>query len=137
MKYMIAALFLACSGLAVAAQPTAVKSEILMQSDKAWDGADYKEYATGKPELTVLKVALPPHSALPWHTNPMPNASYIISGEITVESKATGKTEKLVAGQAVPEMVDAAYRATTGDKPVELVVFYAGVKGQPLSQPVK
>lgn len=137
MKYWVAVLGIAWASLAVAADAPATKSEILMKSEKSWDGAAYKSYPTGKPELTILKVSLPPHSALPWHTNPMPNASYIISGEITVESKATGKTQKLVAGQAVPEMVDSAYRATTGDKPVELVVFYAGAKGLPLSQAAK
>ncbi len=137
MKYWVAVLGIAWASLAVAADAPATKSEILMKSEKSWDGAAYKSYPTGKPELTILKVSLPPHSALPWHTNPMPNASYIISGEITVESKATRKTQKLVAGQAVPEMVDSAYRATTGDKPVELVVFYAGAKGLPLSQAAK
>ncbi len=137
MKYWLAALGMAWAGLAIAADAPAAKSEILMKSEKSWDGVAYHGYPKGKPELTILKVSLPAHAVIPWHTNPMPNASYIISGEITVEAKATGKTQKLVAGQAVPEMVDSAYRATTGDSPVELVVFYAGAQGQPLSKAAK
>jgi quercetin dioxygenase-like cupin family protein len=37
-------------------------------------------YPAGRPELSVLKIAIPPHSQLKWHTHPMPNIAYILIG---------------------------------------------------------
>jgi hypothetical protein len=64
----------------------------------------------------------------------MPNAAYIVSGALTVERKADGKTHHFTAGQVVAEMVEALHRGVTGDAPVTLIVFYAGTAGLPLSQ---
>jgi quercetin dioxygenase-like cupin family protein len=64
----------------------------------------------------------------------MPNAAYVLSGEITVEKKSTGEKKLITKGQVLPEMVNALHRGVTGDAPVVLIVFYAGTKGLPLSQ---
>jgi len=111
-----------------------VTSEVLMQSETSWDGTPYKSYPGGAPETTVLKITIPPHTTLPWHTHPMPNAAYVLSGELTVEKKETGQTKVLTAGQVLPEMVGELHRGTSGDQEVVLIVFYAGTKGMPLSQ---
>lgn len=128
----VAALLLA--GPVHAKEPAAVQSETLLRSGASWDGTPYTAYPQGAPELTVLKITIPPHSSLPWHTHPMPNAAYVLSGELTVEKKENGQKKVLTAGQVLPEMVDALHRGTTGDKPVVLIVFYAGVKDMPLSK---
>jgi quercetin dioxygenase-like cupin family protein len=112
----------------------AVRVETLMRSSASWDGKPYVSYPSGPPELTVLKITIPPHSALPWHTHPMPNAAYVLSGELTVQKKADGREQKLTPGQVLPEMVGELHRGITGDKPVELIVFYAGTKGMPLAE---
>ncbi|MFB0825219.1 hypothetical protein ACEU07_07995 [Chromobacterium violaceum] len=39
----------------------------------------------------------------------------------------------LEAGDALPEMVETAHRGIAGDEPVVLLVFYAGVKGMPMT----
>ena len=111
-----------------------MQSETLLQSSSSWDGAPYTTYPAGQPELSVLKMIIPPHTQLQWHTHPMPNAAYILSGELTVERKADGKIHHFTAGQVVAEMVDALHRGVTGDAPVTLIVFYAGTEGMPLSQ---
>jgi quercetin dioxygenase-like cupin family protein len=69
-----------------------------------------------------------------WHTHPMPNAAYIVSGEITVEEPGGKEKQHFVAGQVVPETVATVHRGVTGDQPVVLIVFYAGVKGMPLAE---
>jgi quercetin dioxygenase-like cupin family protein len=115
-------------------QQPAMQSETLLQSSASWDGEPYMAYPAGQPELSVLKMTIPPHTQIQWHTHPMPNAAYILSGELTVERKADGKTHHFTAGQVVAEMVDALHRGVTGDAPVTLLVFYAGTKGMPLSQ---
>jgi quercetin dioxygenase-like cupin family protein len=136
-----AALF--CSGTSQAKEPASVPSvqsvqsvqmETLLRSGTSWDGTPYTAYPQGAPELTVLKITIPPHSSLPWHTHPMPNAAYVLSGELTVEKKENGEKKVLTAGQVLPEMVDALHRGTTGDLPVVLIVFYAGIKDMPLSR---
>lgn len=111
-----------------------IQVETLMQSAASWDGTPYTAYPQGTPQLTVLKMTIPPHTVLPWHTHPMPNAAYVVSGELTVEKKENGQKKVLAPGQVLPEMVDALHRGTTGDQPVVLIVFYAGIKDMPLSK---
>jgi quercetin dioxygenase-like cupin family protein len=121
-------------GNAVGENQAAIQSEALLRSSSSWDGDPYTAYPAGRPELSVLKITIPPHTQLKWHTHPMPNAAYLLSGELTVERKEDGKTRHFTAGQVVAEMVDVLHRGVTGDAPVTLIVFYAGVEGMPLSQ---
>jgi quercetin dioxygenase-like cupin family protein len=106
-------------------------SKVLLQSDHSWDGKTYGPYPTGQPELTILKISIPAHTALPWHTHPVPNAGYVLSGTLHVETKDGTHQTTLHAGDVIPEMVGAVHRGRTDDAPVELVVFYAGAKGTP------
>jgi quercetin dioxygenase-like cupin family protein len=111
-----------------------IKSETLLHSSSAWNGAPYEAYSKGAPELSVLRITIPPHSKMKWHTHPMPNAAYVVSGEITVEEPSGNSKRHFTAGQVVPETVNTLHRGVTGDQPVVLIVFYAGVKGMPLSE---
>jgi quercetin dioxygenase-like cupin family protein len=133
-----AGLGIACAGAAFAQQaaqpaPSGIKVETLLKTDKSWDGTPYKAYPSGPPQLSVLKIEIPAHAVLPWHTHPMPNAGYVVSGEITVE-KEDGEKQTVKAGQVLPETVGSVHRGVTGDSPVTLIVFYAGTEGMPLSQ---
>lgn len=116
------------------AQQTGPKIETLLQSERSWDGVAYDSYPAGRPELTVLRITIPPHTALPWHTHPMPNVGYVVSGQLTVERKTGGKKQRFGPGEAIPEMVDALHRGYTEDEPVLLIVIYAGRKDMPLSK---
>ncbi len=111
-----------------------VTVETLVKTSTSWDGTDYQHYPAGPPELTVLKITIAPNTALPWHTHPMPNAAYVESGELLVEKREGGATKRLVAGDVLPEMVQARHRGVTGSAGVVLIVFYAGTKGMPLSE---
>jgi quercetin dioxygenase-like cupin family protein len=111
-----------------------VQFEPLMQSTSSWDGTPYKAYPTGQPQLSVVKVTLAPHTTMKWHTHAVPNAGYVLSGEVTVESK-DGAKKHFTAGQVIPETVDIVHRGVSGDQPTVLIVFYAGTPGVPLSQP--
>jgi quercetin dioxygenase-like cupin family protein len=133
-----AGLGIAFAGAAFAQQPaqqapSGIKVETLLKTTKSWDGTPYKGYPSGAPQLSVLKIEIPAHSVLPWHTHPMPNAGYVVSGEITVEKK-DGEKQTVTAGQVLPETVGSVHRGVTGDSPVTLIVFYAGTEGMPLSQ---
>jgi quercetin dioxygenase-like cupin family protein len=107
----------------------------VLKVDTAWNGKPYERYPGGRPQLTVLRFSIPPHTALPWHTHPMPNAAFIISGAITLEERATGRTWTFGAGEAFGESVDDVHRGYTQDEPAEIVCTYAGVAQMPLSVP--
>ena len=138
---LIALTLFACTFLGFAsAQQTspastapAVKTEILAKSTSSWDGTPYQSYPSGQPEVTVVKITIPAHTTLKWHTHPMPNAGYILSGELTVEKK-DGTKKHFVAGEVVTETVNSIHRGITGDEPVVLIVFYPGTPGMPISQ---
>ena len=131
---LAAILALAPLFLAQAQTAAAPQVETLLSAKSSWDGTPYKSYPKGRPMLSVLKITIPPHSALDWHSHPMPNAGYVLSGQLTVERKDNGKKQVVTQGQALPEMVDAIHRGISGDTPTVLIVFYAGAEGMPLSQ---
>jgi quercetin dioxygenase-like cupin family protein len=89
---------------------SSVRSEILLRRNSSWDGEPYKSYPSGPPELSILKITLPPHTKLEWHSHPIPSAAYIVAGELTLERKRDGKKQLFTAGQAVSETVDTLHR---------------------------
>jgi quercetin dioxygenase-like cupin family protein len=109
-----------------------IKSETLLRADSSWNNTPYSAYPEGAPELTVLKITIPAHGTLPSHSHPMPNAAYILSGEITVEDQS-GTTRHFSAGQVIPETVNTFHKGVVGDAPAIFIVFYPAVKGMPLS----
>ena len=111
-----------------------VRSETLLSSSSSWDGTPYGAYSPGRPQVSVLRITIAPHSATQWHSHPMPNTAYVLSGEITVEKK-DGTSRRFKSGEVIAELVDGVHRGVTGDDPVVLIVFYAGTTGRPLSQP--
>ena len=111
--------------------------QVLLQADQSWNGKPYTQYPKGRPELTMLKVTLAAHTVLPWHTHPMPNACYVLSGTLTLHDKASGKTKVVHQGEAFAESVDDVHRGEAGDEPVVLLITYAGTPGEPTSIPVK
>jgi quercetin dioxygenase-like cupin family protein len=134
-KIMIAAVMLASSLLCFAAVENAsstIQVETLIQSTSSWDGTPYKAYPAGQPQITVLKITIPPHTTMKWHSHPMPNAGYILSGELTIEKK-DGTEKHFVAGQAVSETVGSIHRGITGSEPLVVIVFYPGIPGLPVS----
>lgn len=120
-----------CTSLSV---PTEVERDLLLQTSTSWDGTPYVRYPDAAPQLSLLKLRIPANTALSWHTHPIPNAAYILAGELIIESRDTGQTERFQQGQAVAEMVNIRHRGKTGNEPVELIVFYAGGQDIPLSE---
>ena len=105
----------------------------VLQTSQAWDGAAYQGYPKGQPQVTVLRIKIPPHTALHWHYHPVISAGYVISGELTVEKQGTNEHITIRAGEALCETVGTIHRGFTTDQPVELVVFYAGEAGVPIT----
>jgi quercetin dioxygenase-like cupin family protein len=110
-----------------------IQVQQILQTTQSWDGANYQSYPTGQPQLTVLRITVPPNTALHWHHHPVISVGYVLSGELTLEKKATGERAIVHAGQALAETVQTTHRGFTTNEPVELVVFYAGQTGLPIT----
>jgi quercetin dioxygenase-like cupin family protein len=119
------------------AKVATAQRETLLQTSQSWNGKSYTHYPTGQPQLTTLKVTIAPHTSLPWHSHPFPNAVYVLSGSLTLRDRASGKTMVVHQGQAVGESVDDVHRGEAGDEPAVLLITYAGTPGVPTSVPAK
>lgn len=133
-KFLIAVCLALCvCGEVVANEDDEIKFDVLIKSSARWNGSALPGYGVGTPEITILKVIIPPGMTVATHKHPMINAAVLLSGELTVTSKK-GAQIKLAAGDPLIELVDQWHSGlNTGNEPVEMLVFYAGIKGQPLS----
>jgi quercetin dioxygenase-like cupin family protein len=105
--------------------------DILAQGTQSWNGKPYTAYPKVQPQLTVLRMTIPAHTALPWHRHPFPNAGYVLSGQLTIEDRASGKKRTFHQGEAFLESVDDVHRGISGKEPTVLIITYSGVKGVP------
>lgn len=135
MKSFVAAFCLAALLSAAAhAESAAVTAETLAQSTRSWNGAALPDYPATTPQISVLRIEVPPGAQLPLHRHPVINAGYVISGELTVITEQN-ETLHLKAGEAVVEVVNQWHRGRNeGSVPAVVVVFYAGGPGVPLSE---
>lgn len=107
--------------------------ETLAKSSTSWDGATLPAYPAGQPEVTLLRITIPAGQKLPVHTHPVINVGLLLKGELTVQTE-DGKTLVLRAGDPIVETVDTWHHGqNTGTEPAEIVVFYAGTQGQPVT----
>lgn len=135
-RTLVSILALLFAGSAAAYQITGVEVEPLVKGTTSWDGATLPAYPSGQPEITVLRYRIEPGARLPLHQHPVINAAVMLRGELLVTA-ATGETHRLVAGDAILELVETAHWGENiGAEPVELIVFYAGAFGQALSERV-
>jgi quercetin dioxygenase-like cupin family protein len=128
---LLAILCLVGNALARDTQGTSV--ETLAHATVSWDGARLPAYPAGQPEVTLLRIRIPPGAELPLHQHPVINAGVMLHGELTVVSKA-GKKLRLKTGEALIELVNTWHSGRNeGHETAEIVVFYAGSAGQPIT----
>ena len=109
------------------------QKDVLLKTTSTWDNAEYKKLKIKKPEVTVLKIIFNVGEELPMHKHDLVNIAYVKQGTLTV---ITDKNEEITLheGEVLPELIGKYhYGKNTGNVPVELVVFYIGEKGTPLS----
>jgi quercetin dioxygenase-like cupin family protein len=119
------------AGTVTAHDDKTARVEILAKKSTSWDGTALPKYAAGKPEITILKITIPPKTTLPMHKHPVINAGVLLQGKLTVVTDQK-KTLHLKAGDAIVELVDTwHYGKNEGNEPAVIIVFYAGVQGVP------
>lgn len=105
----------------------------LVKATQSWDGEFLPAYLQGQPEITILRIIIPPGTRLNTHSHPVINAGVLISGQLTVVTK-DGKTLHLKAGDTIVEVVNTLhYGINQGKVPAEIIVFYAGVIDTPIT----
>ena len=105
----------------------------LVKTAKSWDGKVLPAYPQGQPEITILRINIPPGTRLDTHRHPVINAGMLISGQLTVVT-TEGKTLHLKAGDPIVEVVNTShYGINEGEVPAEIIVFYAGVHKTPIT----
>jgi len=109
------------------------KVEVLAKTSASWDGRDLPNYPKGKPEITILRIKIPPNVQLTLHEHPVINAGVLLKGELTVVTKDK-ETLHLKAGDSIVEVVGKwHYGKNEGNETAEIIVFYAGVQGLPIT----
>jgi quercetin dioxygenase-like cupin family protein len=110
-----------------------VSSKILTQGSTSWDGGAI-EYPLDKPEITVQKITIDTDGkelTLSIHCHTIPLAAYVLKGSLKV-IKATGEEKSFHAGDAFIEVMKSWHKGVFTED-AELLVFYAGKSGMPLS----
>lgn len=127
----IALLFTA--SMTTAQAQSEVKVDVLAKTSKSWNGQQLPHYPSSQPEITMLKVTIPPGTKLPEHMHLVINAAVLLKGKLTVISE-NGKKLYLKAGDPIVELVNTwHYGLNEGEEPVELIVFYAGTANVPIT----
>ena len=126
-----AALATPVAGLAF--EPSAaVKVTPLLETTTTWEGKQIV-YPEGTAQITGLAIELAPGAETGWHAHPVPSFGMVLEGTLAVTLK-DGRVKTLRAGEAIAEVIDTMHNGRNiGDKPVKLLVFYAGAVGRPLT----
>ena len=105
----------------------------LVKTTQSWDGASLPAYPPGQPEVTIRRIRIPAGARLETHRHPVINAGVLISGQLTVMT-TDGKTRHLNAGDPIVELVNTLhYGINPGQDPADIIVFYAGTEGAPIT----
>ncbi len=121
------------TGCASLKHSNGVISDQLIKSSNSWDGQPLPAYKAGTPEITILRITIPPNHVLPMHTHPCINAGILLKGKLTVVTD-NGQVLHLKPYDPIIEVVDTwHYGNNEGDEPAEIIVFYAGENGEPIT----
>jgi quercetin dioxygenase-like cupin family protein len=111
-------------------ETASVKVVPLLKTGTTWNGAAIA-YPPGQAEVTALWVEIAPGGETGWHRHAVPSFAMLLEGTLEITTRA-GTVKRLQAGEALAEVIATAHNGrNVGTGPVKLVVFYAGVAGQP------
>jgi quercetin dioxygenase-like cupin family protein len=112
----------------LAAEIKTAHVDLLAKTSLSWDGSPLPYYSKGTPEITILRIKIPPGVQLSLHKHPIINAGVLLSGELTVVTE-DNRTLQLKAGESIVEVVNKwHYGKNESDEAAEIIVFYAGVQ---------
>lgn len=92
---------------------------------------DYPDFKN--PEVSMMKVTIPPGKSTGWHKHAFPVFAYVLKGTLTIELEKN-KTLEFPANSSFAEVIDTFHNGkNNGKEDVVLIAFFMGEKGKPLS----
>lgn len=126
-------LVLLLSSNVLAADANSFQANVLAKTSFSWDGSRLPDHPKGNPEVTILRIKIPPGSRLPLHKHPVINAGVLLNGELTVVTD-DNRTLHLKAGDPIVEVVNKwHYGKNEGKEMAEIIIFYAGALDMPIT----
>ena len=114
-------------------QKTKIEVVQLIETTKSWNGDMLPEYSKGQPKITILRIIIPPKKKLEIHKHFVVNAGVLLQGTLRVISDKND-TLYLKKGSPIVELVNTwHYGENIGNTTAEIMVFYAGVEGTPIT----
>lgn len=111
----------------IAQKETKITVKKLVKTSTSWDGATLPFYENGTPEITIVRIIIPPGEIIPLHKHTVINAGVLLRGELTVRTEEK-KILHLKAGDPIVELVEKwHFGKNEGNTEAEIIVFYAGI----------
>lgn len=111
-------------GAAIAATTDPSRSETPPAATQAW--------ADGQPEMRMLRISIEPGASLPWHRNTVPDAGYLLEGELRLETPE-GASRAIRPGDSIGDGSDVMRGGTAGPRGATVVLFYTDAGGDSAS----
>lgn len=105
--------------------------EQILKTTESWDGGKIT-YPQGQAEITSVILRLEEDKPSGFHCHPVPTMGYVLNGTVEVETQ-DGKKVRLSQGDPAVEVMRTMHRGVAVDGPVEILVFYAGAQGVPVT----
>jgi quercetin dioxygenase-like cupin family protein len=106
-------------------------AEPLLKASSSWDGGTIA-YPPGQAEVTSIILRIEEGQDPPFHCHPVPTMGYTLQGVVEVET-STGKKITVKAGDPLVEVMRTVHRGRAVEGPAEILVFYAGAEGVPVT----
>jgi quercetin dioxygenase-like cupin family protein len=132
-KYFLTLILLAIISLTARSQYSGLNIKELLRTDTTSIGQKitYPDFAD--PEITMLKITIPPGKSTGWHKHNIPVFAYVVKGILTVELE-DHQIKKFKEESTFAEMRDTYHNGTNKeDSDLVLIAIYMGGKGQKLS----
>jgi len=114
----------------------AVKVQQLLKTTTTSIGQPIDYTKIKQPEVTALKVEIPPGKETGWHKHPFPGYGHILQGVLTLEIEGDRKLI-LESGSTFVEVVNTLHNGKNlGKEPVNLIVFFTGEAGEAITIPM-
>lgn len=102
-----------------------VEKNILLKTERSWNGDVYHAYPGGTPEITVLKVEVAPEHVLPWHYHACISTVYMTHENVTLTMKNSGKKMTFSEGETFSDTVNSVHEGVSGREGAGMLVFFA------------
>lgn len=134
-KHFLTLALLAIISLTARSQYSGLNIKELLRTDTTSIGQKitYPDFAD--PEVTMLKITIPPGKSTGWHKHNIPVFAYVVKGTLTVELE-DHQVKKFMEESTFAEVRDKYHNGTNMENSdLVLIAIYMGGKGQKLSIP--